>query len=593
MTKIVIGKAAGHNVAIDLQTFLASRLLIQADSGGGKTYLLGVLCEQLWGKVQVIIIDPEGEFATLREQFGFVLVGKGGDTPADPRSAALLAQRLLEHKASAICDIYEMKSSQRHEWVRRFLDAMIDAPKSLWHPVVVIVDEAHMFCPEKGMGESEALESMVALCTRGRKRGFCAVFATQRLSNLSKSASGMLLNRLIGPTFESGNITRAADELGIPKSRADRQEFVDSVKLLEPGHFYALGRAISRELVLVKIAKRLTTHPQVGVTAKNVTPPPPPANIAKLLPKLSDLPKEAEEKARTESELRKEVRTLHAELRRAQHATPAAPTVVKVDEQAIRTAIAQEVAPWQKHAEVLSRLLTERTTILQSMVRSLTAVANSGTKGCEQPIPHPPATKVDLRAIKSKLETPLPSRPLSTPRPLPSRPLAPSPVPAPSSSLSGPEKKILVALAKLRAIGKDQPTREMVAGWAGYSPNGSAFTNPLGALRSYGYIEYPGAGVVSLTQGGLGMVGEQPTPTQDDLHGLIREILTGPEHKILKVLLDGGRDSELSKQDLADKSSYSAEGSAFTNPLGALRSKGFVVYPKPGFIKPSEWLFLE
>jgi hypothetical protein len=95
------------------------------------------------------------------------VVGKGGETPADTRTAADVAEKLLELKASAICDLYEMKSAERHVWVAKFLDAMIEAPKKLWHPVIVIVDEAHLFCPEKGAGDSEAKQSMIDLTTRG------------------------------------------------------------------------------------------------------------------------------------------------------------------------------------------------------------------------------------------------------------------------------------------------------------------------------------------------------------------------------------------------------------------------------------------
>src|SRR4029077_15148163 len=134
------GESEGKNVSLDVERLLSTRLLIQANSGKGKSWLIRRIAEQLFGKVPVIIIDPEGEFTTLREKFGYVLVGKGGETPADPRSAAMVAHKLLELKASAVCDLYEMKSATRHEFVAKFLEAMIDAPKNLWHPVVVVAD---------------------------------------------------------------------------------------------------------------------------------------------------------------------------------------------------------------------------------------------------------------------------------------------------------------------------------------------------------------------------------------------------------------------------------------------------------------------
>ncbi len=55
-------------VYMDLQRILEGRLLLQANSGGGKSYAVRKICEITHGKVQQIILDPEGEFATLREK---------------------------------------------------------------------------------------------------------------------------------------------------------------------------------------------------------------------------------------------------------------------------------------------------------------------------------------------------------------------------------------------------------------------------------------------------------------------------------------------------------------------------------------------
>lgn len=132
---------SGESVHLDIDMLLRTRLLVQANSGGGKSWLLRRFAEQAFGKVPVILLDPEGEFASLREHFGYVLVGKGGETPADTRSAELVAHRLLELNASAVCDLYEMNPFDRHVWVQRFLGGLIEAPKKLWHPAVVIVEQ--------------------------------------------------------------------------------------------------------------------------------------------------------------------------------------------------------------------------------------------------------------------------------------------------------------------------------------------------------------------------------------------------------------------------------------------------------------------
>jgi DNA helicase HerA-like ATPase len=142
------------------------------------------------------VIDLEGEFSTLREKFDYILIGKNGDTPAEPRSAGLLARRLLELNVSAIINLYELPQQDRKRFVKLFLEALINAPKHLWHPVLVVIDESHVFAPEKG--QSEAMGAVIDLATRGRKRGYCAVLATQRLSKLHKDTAAECNNKLIG-----------------------------------------------------------------------------------------------------------------------------------------------------------------------------------------------------------------------------------------------------------------------------------------------------------------------------------------------------------------------------------------------------------
>lgn len=346
--KLIIGTAGGHNAAFDIPQLLVSRLLVQASSGGGKSFLLRRMMEQGFGKVQQIVIDPAGEFATLREKFGFVLVGEHGETPADIRSAALVAEKLLELRASAVCDLYSLKPPERHIWVERFLTAVMNAPKKLWHPVLFYIDEAHKFCPEKGEGESVAKEMMLSLGSDGRKYGFCMIPATQRLAKLDKSLASELHNVLIGPTWIDIDLERAHKALGI--IRRDQAAFDEQIKILEPGHFWALGRAISKTRILVKVGGILTTHPTAGSGKYSAEPPPPPEKVKALLPKLADLPQEAETKARTEAEFRREIRELKTKLhgveKAASHIKPAQPvsTYSKPDPQQARTILQMRAA---------------------------------------------------------------------------------------------------------------------------------------------------------------------------------------------------------------------------------------------------------
>lgn len=306
----------GPGVECDTERLVSTRLLVQANSGGGKSWMIRRLLEQTHGAVQQIVIDPEGEFASLREKYDYVLAARqGGDTLADPRTAKLLAERLLELGVSAILDIYELDQVARVKFVRLFLEALVDAPKNLWHPVLVVIDEAHVYCPEKDQAESSA--AVKALCSRGRKRGFCAVLATQRLSKLAKDAAAECNNKLIGRTSLDVDMSRAGDELGFTK--ADRLALRD----LDDGQFFAFGPALTRQVTKVKVGPVQTTHPKAGAHIATVVPPPT-AKVKALLPKLSDLPAEAEAREKTVTDFKKEIVTLRRELSEARKAQPAA-----------------------------------------------------------------------------------------------------------------------------------------------------------------------------------------------------------------------------------------------------------------------------
>ena len=64
----------GDAVGMDLEELLATRLLVQGNSGSGKSHLLRRLLERSAGHVQQIIIDPEGDFVTLGDEYGHIAI---------------------------------------------------------------------------------------------------------------------------------------------------------------------------------------------------------------------------------------------------------------------------------------------------------------------------------------------------------------------------------------------------------------------------------------------------------------------------------------------------------------------------------------
>jgi len=560
MNKIVIGKCGSKSVSFDLDVLLRTRLLVQANSGGGKSWLLRRLAEQLFGKVQVIILDREGEFATLREQFGYVLVGKGGETPADCRSAELVARKLLELRASAVCDLYEMKDHERHRWVRLFLEALVDAPKNLWHDVVIIVDEIHSFAPEKGSGESEASDAVIGLATRGRKRGFCLVGATQRLGKFRKDAAAELLNVLIGMTFIDVDRKRAAEALGIPRS--EEREFSDKIKMLEPGTFYALGRAVSKERLLTQIGSVETTHPEPGSSKHAAGPPPTPGKVKALLPKLADLPKEAEAKAKSEAELRTEIRSLKAQL----VAKPNVVTKAQVTTVETPVVLAKDIAKVEKS---IARIGVRVDELRECALKLGQAVGAARAPRPVQSVSAPPVQR-KVALIMGANQFPIYDSVRSV-----------GPVP-----IGKLERSILTVLAQ----NPDGCDMGRLALLSGYKVSGG-FRNALSALRTEGYLSGGNGETMRITESGQAAIVGQwgPVPSGAELvnYWLTHRSFGKCEREILKSALtfpDGA-----TMQQLADTSGYVVSG-GFRNSLSSLRTAGVLVGKNSGNMKPCEEL---
>src|SRR5262249_8294429 len=157
--------------------------------------------ERAAGRLQTIVLDPESEYATLREQIDMVLVGRDGEIPAEPRAAGLLARKLMELRLSAVVDLYDLRLPQRRHYVKEVLESLLSLPRSLWRPVLVVVDEAHLLCPEKAAGDSESTDAVIALMAQGRKRAICGILLTQRLAKLHKDAAAEANNVLVGRTW--------------------------------------------------------------------------------------------------------------------------------------------------------------------------------------------------------------------------------------------------------------------------------------------------------------------------------------------------------------------------------------------------------
>ena len=272
---------------------LGSRVVIQGASGAGKTYAIRRILELTHARMQHFVLDVEDELFTLRERFDYVLIGgDGADAPISEDTAEHLALALLELGVSAILQLNDLGLARQRRVIARFLTGLMKAPRPLWHPVLVTLDEAHRYAPQNGVVESS--EPIVNLATAGRKRGFGALFATQRLSQLSKDVLGQCPNRIMGRVDQSLDRRVAADTLGFSPSSPEAR------RLMKLAHeFWVVGPAFAPEPRLIRFSPAETTHLIAG--HDRVPSPPTPEKVRALLGRLTRIAAEPKaEAARSE-----------------------------------------------------------------------------------------------------------------------------------------------------------------------------------------------------------------------------------------------------------------------------------------------------
>lgn len=554
----------GQPATLDLARLIESRMLVQANSGGGKSFLLRRLLEQTHGHVQQLVLDLEGEFHTLREKFGYVLVAKsGGDVTADPRYAGQLARRLLELGASAIIDLSELKEHERMRFVKLFLEALIDAPRELWHPVMVVIDEAHKYCPEKDQAESRA--AVVDLMTRGRKRGLCGVLATQRLSKLGKDAAAEANVKLIGRAAQDVDMKRAADELGFISAEQRL-----ALRRLPPGRFFAFGPGLSGEVVEIQVDDVQTSHPKIGHRAAPV--PPPPAQIRKALEQLADLPKEAEAEQKSLADLRAELASVKRQLAaKPAAAAPPAPKPQIVEKRVeVQIFEPEELKKFRSLARFAMKAADDLKCLEEGLCIAIRKLSPKFVPVASLPVEvRRPAVAVVPRVAAAAIQKD-------------------SDLNSPEVHLKSGAKRMLQLLA---AFAPGTMTQAQVATAAKMAVTGGTFSAYWSQLVRNQFIVEQGRDEWTVTDAGMAKAGADFERMPEDLPGRMdfwkRRLKDGCQ-RMLDVVAQF-KDDGVSRGALAAELSMAESGGTFSAYLGILR-RNRLIEEKDGVLKLHAWL---
>ena len=233
---------------VDANVVATGRTCVIGASGSGKSYAVGVICEELCkGGVPFAVVDTEGEYSGLRQKYGVVWVGD--EEGCDLRWSGLDLEGLgvqAPDLAPLILDLSEVDDPKQK--VASLLSSIYKEVERRRTPYLVIVEEADRFVPQNG----DRVAIFGEIARRGRKRGVGLMVCTQRPSLVDKNILSQCGNQLIGKLVIRNDLQAVAQFF-------QGREAPKQLTSLSHGRFYAMG-GLSPVPRLVSIREKETVH---------------------------------------------------------------------------------------------------------------------------------------------------------------------------------------------------------------------------------------------------------------------------------------------------------------------------------------------
>jgi len=147
-------------------------VLIAGEPGTGKSWLAGLLCEQLILQGYcVCIVDPEGDYRSLESLPSVITLG-GDDPPPSPRE---LVKAFRHPDVSVIVDLSKLPHRKKVEYLDVLLPLLITLRRRSGFPHKILLDEAHYYLA--GSDSARLIDSELA--------GY--ILVTYRISGIAPS----------------------------------------------------------------------------------------------------------------------------------------------------------------------------------------------------------------------------------------------------------------------------------------------------------------------------------------------------------------------------------------------------------------------
>ena len=223
---------------------LGRNVLIAGDPRSGKSWVAGLLCEQLiLHRYSVCVIDPEGDYRPLDSLPGVIVI-QAHETPL---RLADLARLLSYPDFSVVVDLSRLRPDGKRDQVRSLLLLLRELRRRAGLPHRVVVDEAHYFLHDED----------VAGLIDDERAGYTLVTyrATALHSAVRASVGAVIVTRETDP-LETAALAAA---YGAPGDREAWTETLAHLPLDEAALLPSAEEAAG-QLRRFRIAARLTHH---------------------------------------------------------------------------------------------------------------------------------------------------------------------------------------------------------------------------------------------------------------------------------------------------------------------------------------------
>jgi len=180
-------------------------ILVAGDTQSGKSWLAGLLCEQMILKgYSVYVFDPEGDYTSLRTLPNTVVLGGGNMLPHDSDLTMLLHQGL-----SVVLNLAHLGQDEKADYIHHHLRLVAQFRRTHGYPHRILLDECHYFLNWPGHGSllDEELDSYTLVTYRPSLLApeILAAMQVVAVTRLAEREEVDVIQQLAGPGFSKAD----------------------------------------------------------------------------------------------------------------------------------------------------------------------------------------------------------------------------------------------------------------------------------------------------------------------------------------------------------------------------------------------------